>query len=261
MKYRQKAITWLLHAIKIIMGDESIRRYIILFYNPLMKNKGKKCMKTFNAFVQKGKTRENKAEKIKSYCFDIYQKKGIVVFTASNIQQNPLDMETHFQSYIVDNDQKTILVIDPAYDHTKELNAGIYMAEVSNEVIIPFFQSKGYKISFVDLTTPAQIYNGDVFCQSWSLYILLQKLKNNEYLQNISFTIPENQLDKYDMLLQFYKQILSDIPELRENLRTEYKGEIIDSRGPGSPTVTEKEAFLSADPVDLLMSMTKYDMK
>jgi len=259
--YRQKAISWLLHAIKIILGDESIRRYIILFYYPDITNGGKKYIKTFDAFVPKGKTREDKAEVITKYCETASQKNGVVVFTATNIQQNILDNETHFQTYIVDNSTKSLIISDPAFDRTKEGNAGIYMAEVSNEVVIPFFEKKGYKTKFVELTTPAQICEGDVFCQSWSLYILLQKLKNNEYLHDTSLEIPEEQINKYDMLLGFYKQLFTDMPELGENLTAEYEGEIVDNRGPNKPTKTEKENFLNFDPVELLMDMSKHEMK
>lgn len=261
MTYREKAISWVLHSIKIVLGDESIRRYIILFYNHEITNKGKKYIRTFDAFVQKGKTRQDKADTIIKYCEDICKKKDIVVFTATNIQQNRFDNETHFQSYIVDNNVKKLLVSDPAYDITKEGESGIYMAEVSNEVIIPFFANKGYNTCFVQLTSPAQVCEGDVFCQSWSLYILLQKLKNKEYIHDISLEIPDKQINKYDMLLCFYKQIFTDMPELGDNLRTEYEGEILDNRGPSKPTKTEKEHFLRFDPIELLMDMSKYEMK
>jgi hypothetical protein len=261
MKYRKEAISWMLHSLKILLGDESIRRYIILKYNPDITNKAKKCIRTFNAFVQKGKTRQDKAKKIIEYCDDMSKRKGIVVFTATNIQQDPLDNETHFQSYILDNNTKTIYIIDPAYDRNKPGNAGIYMAEVSNEVIIPFFKKKGYETVFVDLNTPAQVSEGDVFCQSWSLYILLQMLKKNEYHNNVSFQIPKSQIDKYDLLLRFYKQLFIDMPELGANLKTEYDAEILDARGPNSPTKAQKEEIIDINPVELLLSMKNSEMK
>ena len=111
MKHRQKAISWLLHSLKIILGDESIRRYIILHYNPSITNSSKKIIKTFDAFVEKGKTREQKAEKIIGYCEEICQKKGIAVFTATNIQIDKFDNETHFQSYIVDNNKQKLIIV------------------------------------------------------------------------------------------------------------------------------------------------------
>ena len=260
INYRQKAISWLFHSLKIIFGDESIRRYIILFYNPTITNRNKKYIRTFDAFVEPGKTREDKADEINRFCKDILKKKGVTVFTATNIQQNKFDNETHFQSYIVNNCVKKLIVIDPAYDKTKDGCAGIYMAEVSNEVVIPYFTENGYSVQFICLSSPAQICESDVFCQSWSLYILLQKIQNNEYLTDVSLEIPVEQLDKYDMLLQFYKQVFTDMPELGDNLRAEYEGEILDTRGPTKPTKIEKEAYLRFDPVDLLMKLTKYEM-
>ena len=258
MKHKQKAISWLLHSLKIVLGDESIRRYITLFYYPEIKNKSKKYMRTFNAFIPKGKTRQDKMDKIKNFCGKILQNKDITIFTATNIQRDLFDHETHFQCFILENNNKKLYVIDPAYDKTKENNAGIYMAEVAYEVIIPFFQNEEYTIDFIVLSTPAQISEGDVFCQSWSLYILLQKLKNNEYIHNTSFEIPEKQIDKYDMLLEFYKQIFTDMPELGENLLTEYTAEIQEAT---SLKKTEKDNYLQFEPVELLLNMSKYEMK
>lgn len=261
MEYREGAVSWLLHSMKIILGDESIRRYIILEYNPKMKNTAKDVIRTFNAFVKKGDNREKKASRIVNYCNKMSQKKGTVVFTATNIQQHENDNETHFQSYILDNKNKRVIVIDPAYDKTKEGGEGIYMAEVSLKVVMPFFESKGYQVQFMDLSSPAQISDKDVFCQSWSLFILLEKLKNNEYLQDISFVIPENQLDKYDMILSFYKSIFTNLPALQDHLSIEYESEIIASKGRCAPTKKQKESILNINPYMLLMSMTKYDMK
>jgi hypothetical protein len=260
MKYRQEAISWLLHSVKILLGDESIRRYIIVKYNPDIDNQAKKCIRTFNAFVQNGKSRDDKAKQIVKFCDEMSKREGIVVFTATNIQKDKLDMETHFQSYILNNNLKTILTIDPAFDRTKDAQAGIYMAEVSNEVVIPFFLTQGYSSCFVDLSNPAQVCDGDVFCQSWSLLILLNKIRNSEFLDDISFDIPHIQIDKYDMLLQFYQQIFTDLPELGDNLKTEYEAEVTNTRGPNAPTKVKKQCILDFDPRELLLSMTKNDM-
>ena len=63
------------------------------------------------------------------------------------------------------------------------------------------------------------------------------------------------------MLLAFYRQICTDMPELQENLRVEYEGEIMESRGPNRLKKLEKEALLQVDPVELLLGLTKYEMK
>jgi len=256
-----KAVSWMLHALKIVLGDESIRRYIILYYCPTISNPSKKCIRTFDAFVESAKKREEKANEIRKYCNKMSRKTDVVVFTASNIQRTKCDNETHFQSYIIDNNTKKLSVIDPAYDPNNQENRGIYAAEISLDVIIPCFERNGYKTEFVSLTTPAQVDIGDVFCQSWTLYILLAKLKQNEYFRNNQFEVPEDQLDKYDMLLSFYRQIFTDMPELRENLHIEYEGEILESRGPNKLSKSEKEILLKFDPVDMLLRLTKYEMK
>jgi hypothetical protein len=262
MEYHQeKAISWMLHALKIVLGDESIRRYIILYYYPTISNSSKKCIRTFDAFVESAKKREEKANEIRKYCNKMSRKSDLVVFTASNIQRTKCDNETHFQSYIIDNNLKKVCVIDPAYDSSKPNNAGIYFAEVSNDIIIPYFERKGYTTEFITLTTPAQVDAEDVFCQSWTLYILLAKLKQNEYIASNTFDVPKDQLDKYDMLLSFYQQIFTDMPELCENLQVEYEGEILESRGPNRLTKVEKEELLKFNPVDLVMGLTKYEMK
>ena len=63
-----KAVSWMLHALKIVLGDESIRRYIILYYYPTITNPSKKCIRTFDAFVESAKKREEKANEIRKYC-------------------------------------------------------------------------------------------------------------------------------------------------------------------------------------------------
>ena len=135
-KMKQNAISWLLHSIKILLGDESIRRYIILKYNPELKNKNH--IKTFDAFIKSGKTREHKHKEIKKYLQAISRlKKDIVVFTATNVQKDEEDIETHFQSFIVDNNNKKVYGIDPAYDKNEEDFIGIYYAEILHETIKP----------------------------------------------------------------------------------------------------------------------------
>jgi hypothetical protein len=78
-KMKQNAISWLLHSIKILLGDESIRRYIILKYNPELKNKNH--IKTFDAFIKSGKTREHKHKEIKKYLQAISRLKKDIVST------------------------------------------------------------------------------------------------------------------------------------------------------------------------------------
>jgi hypothetical protein len=261
-------VSWVLHALKIVLGDESIREEIIMHYNPdLHKGNLTKLKKignvnhdhhviTFNAFIEPGKTREDKMDKIQHYLEKIVEMPGTVAFTATNVQQDENDFETHFQSFIVDNDAKTVLMIDPAYDKKKRSGKGIYHAEVAREIVKPLFkvlnmdleEEDEYKVRFLKLKNPAQIAHDDVFCQSWSLFILNSLLENDTYKTTREFKIPASQTDKYNMILNFYKRIFTDIPSLRGYLKAEYEGEITD------------DYLLEADPYEVLMKMTKKDM-
>lgn len=272
--------SWVLHALKIILGDESIRQQILLHYHPelhkgnitKLKSVGNKQnhVKTFNAFIEPGKTREDKFEKIRIFLRTVIKLKGTVVFTASNIQYDEDDVETHYQTFIVDNDAKRVYIIDPANDRTVNKNdakykksktilvsgQGIYYAQVAHEIIKTFFeQNTDYIVELVQLSYPAQIIENDVFCQSWSLYILDQLLENDAYKKSTVVKIPETQINKYDKILGFYKRIIRNIPNLSEYLTAEYVGEIQDC------VDCPQEALLNVDPVKFVLGMTKADMK
>ena len=262
MTLKELSIIWLLHSIKILLGDESIRHYIILKKYPDLKHNLKKDIRTFDPFVKKGKTRQDKYKEIEKYLdYVIKLKKGIVVFTATNVQQNDEDNETHFQSFIVDNDHKKAYVIDPAYDKDKDNFIGIYYAEVTQEAIKPFLESKGYDFKFVPLSRPAQSTTNDVFCQSWSLLILLDLLKNNKYQgTNVEFKIPRTKLERYEILLDFYKDIFIDsMPELLDNLQEEYIGSINECLD-DCPNEAQKEKLLEVEVGELLRKMKKSDI-
>lgn len=266
---RSIAISWLLHSIKILLGDEGIREYIIVHYYPNFKNKTKSDkIRTFNAFIEN--TREDKLAEIEKYLNTIVKsKKDIIVFTASNVQRNKDDIETHYQSFIVDKTTKNLYIIDPAFDKRntnpvdpKQIYMGIYYAEITHELIKPFFEHQQYTINYIRLTNPAQTSETDVYCQSWSLLILLQLLNQSKYKnsKNTEYGMPTDELDRLAIILDFYKKIFTDMPELNNNLIAEYEGSINDA----SFTIIDvnmKKNLLEFNPVDLLMSMTKEDMQ
>jgi len=260
MSLKELSISWLLHSIKILLGDETIRRYIIVEKFPELKHQLKKDIRTFGPFVKKRKTRQDKFKEIETYLeYMINLKNDIVVFTATNVQQNDTDNETHFQTFIVDNNNKKVYAIDPAYNKNEEDFIGIYYAEITHEVIKPFLESKGYDFKFVPLSRPAQSTTNDVFCQTWSLIILLDLLKTKKYQDhNMEYKIPSTQLNCYEMILDFYKDIFLDsMPELLENLQEEYNGSIKENY----ETEEEKEKLLKIDVAGLLYQMKKGDVK
>jgi len=217
---RNIAISWVLHSMKEVLGMEEIRNIIIRHFIPKLKYIDK--IRTFDAFQQYDKPPfDNKKKEIIEYCKKIIKWKNLGIFTATNIQINADDHETHYQCFIVDNKQQRVYAIDPAMDHTTETGYGIYDPTVSYEVIKPFFEKKGYTFKYIQLTNPAQINEEDVFCQSWSLYILI-----NVLLQDTdTIDIPKQQIDKYVILLDFYKEIL-DLQDVSTELDYVYKHNI-----------------------------------
>ena len=121
---------------------------------------------------------------------------------------------------------------------------------------MPFFENKGYTTQFIRLKNPSQTIEDDVFCQSWSLYILLQvlqKSKNNDF-NKISVDIPKSQLDRYTVLLNFYKDIATNIPDVKQILNEEYVSALNSAREPGYTKINNIIAS------DLLLTMTPQEM-
>lgn len=259
---RNIAISWCLHSMKEVLGMEEIRNIIIRHFIPKLKYIDK--IRTFDAFQQYDKPPfDNKKKEIIEYCKKIIKWKNLGIFTATNIQINADDHETHYQCFIVDNKNKKVYSIDPAMDHTTETGYGIYDPTVSYEVIKPFFEKKGYIFQYIRLTNPAQVNEEDVFCQSWSLYILINVLLQDKH----TIDIPKQQIDKYVILLDFYKEIL-DLPDISAELDHVYKYNINENTDfieknakkeikKHGLTITD---LLNIEPSKLIKSMTASEM-
>jgi hypothetical protein len=280
MVSRPTVSSWVLHAMKIILGDESIRQQILLHYHPKLHHGNitklraignkQNHIKTFNAFIEPEKTRDDKFEKIRAFLRAVVTLKGTVVFTAANVQLDEDDAETHYQTFIVDNDAQKVYMIDPANDRSVDKNdkkykksktilvsgQGIYYAQVAHEIIKPFFEENtDYTVELVQLLYPAQIIENDVFCQSWSLYILDKLLESDDYKTTEVVDIPNAQINKYDTILGFYKRIVRDVPNLAEYLIAEYVGEIENC------SECNQTELLKIRPDAFILGMTKADMK
>jgi hypothetical protein len=248
-----ETIGWILDSIKRVLGYEDIRRGIIKVFYPKIANS--KYIKTFDAFIdyENGKTEEDKIDEILDYCDNIIDLKGRVIFTATNIQEDVFDNETHYQMYIVDNENKIVYAIDPARDSKKKSGIGIYHPTISLDTIKPFFMNEGYKFQFIELSNPAQISMDDVFCQSWLLYILFEVLRNGYDMVNI----PDTQIEKYEMLLNFYKDLLQlpnkigeDKLTFSEYLNNEYN-EVMRENNKTIKNVNPSEIMNSMSPEDM----------
>ena len=218
---REIQISWVIHAMKEIIGLENLRKYIIEKYYPDIKNKT--FIKTFDSFQQyEIKPFNNKEKEIIEYCEKIIHLKNRVVFTATNIQENADDNETHYQCFILDNENKTLRVINPSQDKTSDDGYGIYKPEVAYKTINPFFKKRGYSVEFVELSNAAQMNENDVYCQTWSLYMLLVVLINN----NKKIKISKYEKKRYNLILTFFKELLQD--EYISSLLNETYYQIID---------------------------------
>ena len=243
--YRETAISWTLHAMKSMLGIKSVRNKVLKHFYPSIKNLAN--AETFDAF--------DPAEKIVKYVEGIMHVEPYVVFTATNMAELVAVPETHYQTFYVDNINKQVFAIDPARKNGKD---GIYTPFVSNDLLKPLFEKHGYTFTFIEMTNPAQSSIRDVFCQSWSLYILLEILKNGIH----KVKIPKPQLERYGVLLQFYKDILQ-IPTMPQTLKKEYTSELKANKDVilSDGTEADYKHLLGMDPAILLQQMKKKDME
>jgi hypothetical protein len=260
---RKITISWALEAMKTVLGYEDVRNAIIKHYFPQIENPEE--MRTFDAFQQyETPPFIDKAMEITDYCEDIIEDDGVtgvLVMTAANIQDSAKDRFTHYQSFIIDKDSKKVHVIDPA---SKENGVGIYEAAITETVVLPIFRSHDYDCQFVSLTHPAQTNKGDVFCQTWTLVILLKALEkmyshSNKFIGVIDIPAPRPKLKKYSMLLEFFKNILENVPEVGRELAIEYL-EIVSFNKQHIAEYCSFEKIVDVDVQSLFISMSAKDM-
>lgn len=224
---RKIAISWAIESMKTILGYEDIRNIIMKYYFPNIPNCDEMC--TFDSFQQyETPPFIDKYLEIIDYCKYVIEHEetnGIVLMTASNIQNSAKDKYTHYQSFIINKDSNIVYAIDPA---SKEHGIGTYVAAITETVVLPVFHRYGYKCKYVTLTNAAQTNKQDVFCQTWTLIIMieaLEKIFNNELIDDeivIDIPSPKPKIKKYKILLDFFKKVLINIPELTMELEMEY---------------------------------------
>jgi hypothetical protein len=259
------AISWALEAIKTVLGYEDVRNAIVKHYFPQIENPEE--MRTFDAFQQyETPPFIDKALEITEYCEDIITDdavSGVLVMTAANIQDSARDRFTHYQSFIIDKDLKKVYAIDPA---SKERGVGIYEAAITETVVLPIFRSYDYDCRFVSLSHPAQTNKGDVFCQTWTMIILLKALEKmykknnkNKYIGVIDIPAPRPKINKYKLLLDFYKDILQKIPEVGRELAIEYLDIIVMNKN-DIAEYCSFEKIVDTDVVNLFLNMSPENM-
>jgi hypothetical protein len=215
---------WILRSLREIMGIKENRQSIILDFikNQNIQNVFQEIHLT-DPFRTDDKTVFELCDSIiKTPNTDINK---IFIFTGTNLPDQTT-FETHYNTFIVNNITKKVFIIDPAakFNKRKEFRKGIYTPYIGYTVQ-KYFKSKGYNANFVQLSNPAQTNYKDVFCQTWSVLILLLFLKKiaetNSY-NNIIIDVPNNDNDKHKLLFDFYIQILNKFPDMSKELNMIY---------------------------------------
>ena len=242
-KLKKCYISWMLYSMRELLGFGDIRKNIIKTFTPQIEN--------FDD-IQTFGSRKNDTKLIK-YLELVHLRDGVVVFTASNL---PYNGETHYQTYILDNTLKTLYVIDPARN-SKNPERSIYESFVFTNTIQPFFEPRGYTTKFIELSSPAQVSTNDIFCQSWSLFILINILQSNNRNE---FTIPVKQIDKYNMLLCFFKTIISKVKNFDKLLTKEYIKSINENSTDIDSCGISVDALKKINVKDVILRMNSKDM-
>ena len=227
-EYNDKLKSWVLYIIKEVMGVDEVRNDILKYYLQNLPQGNIEYGPTFSIGISK--------ERLYKYLDHIislinYGDDKLVLFTCNN-NYGPLRkkkseyIETHYQTFIIQPQKKRITMIDPSRKRTQE---GIYWPYAAM-VVYFYIKSKIPECNFywLKLTQPCQVtfssYHGndDVFCQSWSLYLQKEALLANKTILDIPYKIDS----KYDVLINFYHEILQYVPIFTEEFLFRWNGYI-----------------------------------
>lgn len=199
-------LSWKIHYLKMALGLEEVRNEVL---RKMLKRsvlaEGVIFGKTFGADTYRDAA---------SYCSndivqlldDVNRTERYLLFTATNTPAR-YTRETHYQGYVVDFQKKVIHVFDPAKRKAGQGEA-TYQGFVTELTIIPILQTKFRFIYEIPAETP-QMTETDTFCQSWSLWMMIQFLNKN-FQQSMRY--------KYKKLYNFYRQLLHDFPTICHEL-------------------------------------------
>ena len=231
---RRKLNDWILYSVRETFEDESCRNSLLRFYLEDIPD------------IEYGPTFVGKYEEAASYIKTL--QKSTVLFTVANIPDEE-SKQTHYQSFILRN--KTVWIFDPARTSRGE---GIYNPYAAN-YLMRTFRKSGSTVKWFVPKNPCQTEDHDVFCQTWSLYLQINFMLNGEVV------IPKNYCEKYQLLLTFIKNALSD-SFFSETLHINYK-EAVDYavsniKQPCRNLV--RNEYLSYNPCNVLKDMRVGDM-
>ena len=170
---RENIASWLTYSLRELMTYDDIRNSILRKY--LVRLDLYHLGSTFSYL-------EKEDQPILEKYLETLPENKISLFTASNfvdplIKEEKEEPETHFQSYIYDPLDKKLYVLDPAKSFGEESQR-----QITNQIIVPYFLSKRNLTQQDIILVPnyCQVSNRDVFCQTWSLILLIQTINKKE---------------------------------------------------------------------------------
>lgn len=241
---REIAISWLLYAIRETLGLSIVR-------NKILQEKIQKTGKYQNNVLYYGNTFSSGDTFNDIYrLFDDFEgsDKQILIFTANGeVRKNKLKrsnemIESHYVSFVAEKSKSKVTIIDPSRKNGK---IGIYDPYIGI-CLEPFFKARGYIVNWLEMSSPCQINYHDVFCQSWTLYLVYKYLTEDKPV----VYIPKKQKKKYRKLRLFFKELLQ-FGLFRRELRVSYQENIRDH---------ENKQLVNYDPCYLLLSIGTNDM-
>jgi len=217
-------VSWILFSIREVIGYADIRKQIILHWLT-----EKNIINVNKEIITINPERKDDSEVVKlctQIIGDTNPINNLFIFTGTNLP-DPRTKETHYNIFIIDKSIKKLYIIDPASKLVKRgrsyiAKEGIYSPYLANDTIIPFFEKYRYTHTFIASQNAAQTNIGDVFCQSWTL-LMLKLFLDNDNPQKEMIDIPKKQEKKYQLLLDFYKYILTNFPSIQPILNTQYQ--------------------------------------
>jgi hypothetical protein len=203
--YHASIASWVIYSIRRTIGEADVRNELLSHYLP--KDSKRVLGPTF-VLIYKGKKSEEDQQRkyyaeIEKYLDKITkptQKGKTFLFTVANPPSLEGPPETHYQTVVVVNsDSPSATFIDPA--HLPDGKEGIYAPYAVTDCVRPFLERKGYSTQWLPVTHAAQTDEEDVFCQSWSLYLL----KEHILRPMAPVQVPSSQSERYKTILDFWK--------------------------------------------------------
>ena len=106
-------------------------------------------------------------------------------------QQSRGDRGTHFVGLVFDTSDKTVQVFDPAYGNDQsDDSAPLYYFDLST--VKAHLETKGYTLSYNHGDATIQVSKDDIYCQSWSLFLVARHLHLNVLGLRASKTFPSS---------------------------------------------------------------------